>query len=109
MSMHLELGSAIETAFGDDLDSQVEQKQDAMIVRLKNGVTLEVRYAAADAYSLRPIRCAGSMATPSPASTPRPCTMGLRPSPITFTMRAAASLRTRLRAPTPPRKTICTD
>ena len=53
MSLHLELGSAVETAFGDDLDSPVEQKQDAMIVRLKNGVTLEVRYAAADAYSLR--------------------------------------------------------
>ncbi|MDO9221883.1 MAG: hypothetical protein Q7T90_12725 [Thiobacillus sp.] len=53
MSLHLELGSAIDAAFGDDLDSPVEQKQDAMIVRLKNGVTLDVRYAAADAYSLR--------------------------------------------------------
>lgn len=53
MSLHLELGSAIDAAFCDDLASPVEQKQDAMIVRLKNGVTLEVRYAAADAYSLR--------------------------------------------------------
>ena len=53
MSLHLELGSAIEAAFGDDLDSPVEQKQDAMIVHLKNGVTLNVRYAAPDAYSLR--------------------------------------------------------
>jgi hypothetical protein len=53
MSLHLELGSAIDTAFADDLDSPVEQKQDAMIVHLKNGVTLNVRYAAADAYSLR--------------------------------------------------------
>lgn len=53
MSLHLELGSVIEAAFGDDLDSPVEQKQDAMIVHLKNGVTLNVRYAAPDAYSLR--------------------------------------------------------
>ena len=53
MSLHIELGSAIDAAFANDLDSPVEQKQDAMIVRLKNGVTLEVRYAAADAYSLR--------------------------------------------------------
>ena len=53
MSLHLELGSAIDAAFGDDLASPVEQKQDAMIVHLKNGVALNVRYAAADAYSLR--------------------------------------------------------
>lgn len=53
MSLHLELGSAIEAAFEDHLDSPVEQKQDAMIVRLKNGVVLNVRYAAPDAYSLR--------------------------------------------------------
>ncbi|MBZ0069655.1 MAG: hypothetical protein K8F26_12680 [Thiobacillus sp.] len=53
MSLHLELGSAIDAAFEDHLDAPVEQKQDAMIVRLKNGVVLNVRYAAADAYSLR--------------------------------------------------------
>ena len=53
MSLHLELGSMIEAAFGDDLDAPLEQKQDALIVRLKNGVTLYVRYAAPDAYSLR--------------------------------------------------------
>ena len=53
MSLHLELGATIDTVFGDVLDSPAEQKQDAMIVRLKNGVTLHVRYAAADAYSLR--------------------------------------------------------
>lgn len=53
MSLHLELGSAIEAAFGGDLECPVEQKQDALIIRLRNGVTLEVRYAAPDAYSLR--------------------------------------------------------
>ena len=53
MSLHLELGAEIDAIFADDLDSPVEQTQDAMIVRLKNGVTLDVRYAAPDAYSLR--------------------------------------------------------
>lgn len=53
MSLHLELGSAIEAAFANALESGVEQKQDAMIVRLNNGVTLNVRYAAPDAYSMR--------------------------------------------------------
>lgn len=53
MSLHLELGSMIEADFGNDLDAPLEQKQDALIVRLKNGVTLYVRYAAPDAYSLR--------------------------------------------------------
>lgn len=53
MSHHLELGALIDAVFGDDLDSPVEQTQDAMIVHLRNGVTLNVRYAAADAYSLR--------------------------------------------------------
>ena len=53
MSLHLELGSAVEAAFEEDLDTPVEQKQDALIIRLKNGVTLDVRYAAPDAYSLR--------------------------------------------------------
>ena len=53
MSLHLELGSAVEAAFADDLDFPVEQKQDALIIRLKNGVMLTVRYAAPDAYSLR--------------------------------------------------------
>ena len=53
MSLHLALGSMIEADFGNDLDSPLEQKQDALIIRLKNGVTLYVRYAAPDAYSLR--------------------------------------------------------
>lgn len=53
MSLHLELGSTIEAAFGNDLASPVEQKQDALIIHLKNGVKLDVHYAAGDAYSLR--------------------------------------------------------
>ncbi|MHB1216065.1 MAG: hypothetical protein ACYCY9_13880 [Thiobacillus sp.] len=53
MSIHLELGSVIEHVFANDLDAPVEQKQDAMIIHLKNGVTLTVCYAAPDTYSLR--------------------------------------------------------
>lgn len=53
MSLHLELGAAVEAAFAHALASPPEQKLDALLVRLKNGVTLTVRYAAPDAYSLR--------------------------------------------------------
>jgi len=53
MSLHIELGTAIEHAFPDDLEGTIEYRQDVFIVHLKNGVTLEVHYAAADAYSLR--------------------------------------------------------
>lgn len=53
MSLHLELGSAIEAAFSDDLVAPVEQKQDALIIHLRNGVTLVVHYATTDTYSLR--------------------------------------------------------
>lgn len=53
MSLHLELGAAIEAGFGADLEAPPEQKQDVLIIRLNNGVALEVRYAAPDAYSLR--------------------------------------------------------
>jgi hypothetical protein len=53
MSLHLALGSAIERIFPDDIDGPVEHAQDVLTIRLKNGVKLDVRYAAADAYSLR--------------------------------------------------------
>lgn len=52
MSLHLELGQSVELAFQDALDG-LEHRQDILIIHLRNGVTLEVRYAAADAYSLR--------------------------------------------------------
>lgn len=53
MSLHFELAAAVDAAFAERLDGPVEQKQDALIIRLQNGVVLTVRYAAADAYSLR--------------------------------------------------------
>lgn len=53
MSLHIELAAAVDQAFGQRLARPAEQKQDAVVVALDNGVTLTVRYAAPDAYSLR--------------------------------------------------------
>jgi hypothetical protein len=53
MSLHLELRAMLESELADTQAAPVEQKQDALIVRLRNGVTLDIRYAAPDAYSLR--------------------------------------------------------
>lgn len=52
MSLHLALADLIDAKIAPQLDITVERKQDALILRLTNGVTLTVRYAAADAYSL---------------------------------------------------------
>jgi hypothetical protein len=56
MSLHLELGAHIESTLSEALAAAPEQKQDALIVHLRNGVMLHIRYAAPDAYSLRWIR-----------------------------------------------------
>lgn len=53
MSLHLELGELIGREFADALASPIEHKQDVLIVRLANGIALDIRYAAPDAYSLR--------------------------------------------------------
>lgn len=53
MSLHIELADEVDRTFAARLTAPVERKQDALVVRLDNGVTLTVRYAAPDAYSLR--------------------------------------------------------
>lgn len=53
MSLHFELGTTIEETFGDRLSEPPELMQDALVVRLDNGIVLTIRYAATDAYSLR--------------------------------------------------------
>ncbi|NMG45762.1 hypothetical protein GPA22_18760 [Aromatoleum toluvorans] len=53
MSLHVELAEHIDRSFGARLARPVEHKQDALVVYLENGVTLTMRYAATDAYSLR--------------------------------------------------------
>lgn len=50
---HLELAAMLAAEFAERLAAAPELRQDALIVHLNNGVTLYVRYAAADAYSLR--------------------------------------------------------
>ncbi|QID19113.1 hypothetical protein G3580_16705 [Nitrogeniibacter mangrovi] len=51
MSLHLELAEWLATEFGPCLDGAPQLMQDALIVSLTNGVRLEVRYAATDAYA----------------------------------------------------------
>ncbi|MBX3686995.1 MAG: hypothetical protein KF909_12715 [Rhodocyclaceae bacterium] len=53
MTLHLELRDAIEARYGDALQGPVELHQDAIRLRLGNGVEMEVRFAAEDAYSIR--------------------------------------------------------
>lgn len=53
MNLHPTLAAALATDFATALASPPQLTQDALVLRLTNGVTLTVRYAAADAYSLR--------------------------------------------------------
>lgn len=53
MSLHIELADALERQFSGCLQGHVQQNQDALHVRLDNGVALTIRYAAPDSYSLR--------------------------------------------------------
>ncbi|MBL8473910.1 MAG: hypothetical protein KF778_06665 [Rhodocyclaceae bacterium] len=53
MSLHLELHAAIAEHYAGALTAPLELRQDALLARLQNGVALEIRYAAADAYCLR--------------------------------------------------------
>lgn len=53
MSLHLELAEIVDQELAEYLDGAVERKQDALVMRIANGVVLTVRYAAPDAYSLR--------------------------------------------------------
>jgi hypothetical protein len=52
MSLHLELSELLAAEFGAHLKAAPELRQDALILQLDNGVRLEVRYAAHDAYTL---------------------------------------------------------
>lgn len=53
MSRHAELLEAIGRDFGARLLTPPQLTQDALTLMLDNGVVVTVRYAAADAYSLR--------------------------------------------------------
>lgn len=53
MSIHLELAALIEEEFPGHLDGTLERRQDALRLRLNNGVQLTIQYADQMAYSLR--------------------------------------------------------
>lgn len=53
MSLHTELLDYLEREHEDALLTPPQLSQDALTLVLKNGAVLTVRYAAADAYSLR--------------------------------------------------------
>lgn len=53
MSIHFTLQAAITENFGERLATPPQVTQDAILVRLENGIELTIRYAASDAYSLR--------------------------------------------------------
>lgn len=53
MNLHAELLAAIEHQFAGRLAAAPSLTQDAMLVPLSDGISLTVRYAAHDAYSLR--------------------------------------------------------
>jgi hypothetical protein len=52
MTLHLELAARIDETYGERLEGPTEVKLDALIVRLDNGVTLEARIAAPNAYAI---------------------------------------------------------
>ena len=52
MSLHLDLAALLDERFGTHLESPVDVKFDALIARLDNGVVLEARIAAPDAYAI---------------------------------------------------------
>jgi hypothetical protein len=53
MSIHFTLQTAIAENFAERLATPPQVMQDAILVRLENGIELTIRYAASDAYSLR--------------------------------------------------------
>lgn len=51
--LHLELHARLVESYADQLEGEPALSQDALLARFANGATLEVRYAAPDAYALR--------------------------------------------------------
>jgi hypothetical protein len=62
MKLHAQLIERIEHDFASRLAAPPQTTQDAITLSLDNGVVLTIRYAAADAYSLRWSGVAGDVA-----------------------------------------------
>lgn len=52
MSLHLELKERIEERYGAQLPEGAETRQDALLLRFDSGVTMELRFASAQEYSI---------------------------------------------------------
>ncbi|MCB1915495.1 MAG: hypothetical protein KDG52_07250 [Rhodocyclaceae bacterium] len=52
MSLHIDLATAAGEEFAGRLAAAPELRQDALLLTLRDGTSIEIRYAAADAYSL---------------------------------------------------------
>ncbi|HEY6896155.1 MAG TPA: hypothetical protein VI279_02755 [Rhodocyclaceae bacterium] len=50
--LHLTIKEAVEGRYGDALAAAAELSQDALLLSLKNGVVIELRFAAADEYAI---------------------------------------------------------
>lgn len=51
MTLHIELRDAVDRHFADRMAAPMQLTQDALVMRLTNGVTLELRYAGSDEYA----------------------------------------------------------
>jgi len=52
MTVHTALADQIVTQFGEHLDGAPEISQDALTLRLQNGLMLQARFASAEEYSI---------------------------------------------------------
>lgn len=52
MNLHLELARAVGATFAEHLATEPDLRQDALLLQLRDGTSIEIRYAAADAYAL---------------------------------------------------------
>ncbi len=53
MSLHLELKTRIEAQYANQLDGEIQLKQDALLALFDSGLALELRYLNANEYSIQ--------------------------------------------------------
>lgn len=53
MSLHLELKTQIEAHYAEQLDGEVQLKQDALLALFDSGLAVEFRYLNSDEYSIQ--------------------------------------------------------
>ncbi|MCB1896928.1 MAG: hypothetical protein H6945_00945 [Zoogloeaceae bacterium] len=52
MNLHIDLARVVGATFAGHLATEPDLRQDALLLQLRDGTSIEIRYAAADAYSL---------------------------------------------------------